>query len=131
MLRPNTTKARENIRNYIINNFDCSGYAPDPVPESWPDVAAFILATFRAEKYSRPEDYKYYNRSEISAFFDWAAGLPSLLDTCYYYNRSAVDDLAGILEQNEKEKAKYTESQAEIFLTNLIYRELIQEERKK
>ena len=57
-------------------------------------------------------------------FVDWCQGLPSALDTLYYYNRSAVDDLAAILEETEEEKAKYTEAQAEEILSRLIYREL-------
>ena len=39
-----------------------------------------------------------------------AAGLPSVLDTCYFYNRSAVDDLGAILEETESEKAKRGET---------------------
>jgi hypothetical protein len=46
-------------------------------------------------------------------------------DPCgYYYNRSAVDDLGAILEQSEREKAQYSEAEAENLLTHLIYREL-------
>ena len=51
-------------------------------------------------------------------------GLPSVLDTLYFYNRSAVDDLGEVLEQSEREKVKYTEREAELMLTHLIYREL-------
>jgi len=51
--------------------------------------------------------------------------LSSIIDTCYYYNRSAVDDIAEILQQTEAEKAKYTdERKAEKFLSALIYREI-------
>jgi hypothetical protein len=63
--------------------------------------------------------------SEGERFADWAAGLPSILDTCYYYNRSAVDDLGAILEETAEEKARYSEAQAETLLTSLIYRELV------
>ena len=55
---------------------------------------------------------------------DWCSGLPGVLDTCYYYNRSAVDDLGAILEETDEERARYTEEQAEKMLTTLIYREL-------
>jgi hypothetical protein len=57
-------------------------------------------------------------------FEEWASGLPSVLDTCYYYNRSAVDDLGAILEQTETEKAKYNEQESEKLLTYLIFREI-------
>lgn len=124
MLRTNSKKAVENIRGYITDNFTPENYTDKEFSE-FSEIAAFILDTFRSEKYSTPGDFRYYNGNEAAAFTDWCAGLPSLLDTCYYYNRSAVDDLAVILEQTEAEKARYTdESKAEELLTALIYREL-------
>jgi hypothetical protein len=123
MLKTNSTKARENIKQYIVDNFDATNYTDVP-PVEWQEIAAFILETFKAEKYSMLEDYRYYNNNECAAFTDWCAGLPSVLDTCYYYNRSAVDDLAAILEETPAEAARFTETQAEELLTALIYREL-------
>ena len=123
MLKTNSKKAKENIKQYIIDHFTPEGYT-DAAPEEWPEIAIFIIDIFRSEKYSRPEDHRYYNNNELAAFMDWAAGLPSLLDTCYYYNRSAVDDLAVILEETETEKARFTETDAEKRLTYLIYRTL-------
>ena len=130
MLKTNSKKATENIINYIIDNFSPEGYTDTP-PEEWNEIATFIINTFRSEKYSRPEDYRYYNNNELTAFIDWAQGLPSVLDTCYFYNRSAVDDLAVILEETETEKSKYNETDAEQFLTRLIYKVLIMEVNKK
>lgn len=129
MLRTNTRKAAENIRAYIVDNFTPENYTDDP-PQEWPEIAAFILAAFRSEKYHLPQDVRYYHGSEQAAFADWCAGLPSVLDTLYFYNRSAVDDLGVILEETEQEKARYTEQQAEQLLTSLIYRELKKGERK-
>lgn len=71
-----------------------------------------------------PQDFRYYRNNELAAFADWCAGLPGVLDTYYYYNRSAVDDLGAILEETEEEKARYTEEQAEKTITILIYKEL-------
>ena len=68
------------------------------------------------------EDFRYYHHNEFNAFLDWCSGLPSVLDTCYYYNRSAVEDLAIILEETETEKSKFTENEAETRLTQLIYK---------
>ncbi len=130
MLKTNSKKAKENIKQYIMDHFTPEGYTDAP-PQEWPEIAAFVLDTFRSEKYSRPEDYRYYNNNELAAFEDWAAGLPSLLDTCYYYNRSAVDDLGAILEETENEKSRFTEKKAEWALTYLIYCELIREEKRK
>lgn len=123
MLKTNSKKAKENIINYIIDNFTPEGYT-DTVPEEWHEIATFILNTFRSEKYHLKEDFKYYNNNELAAFEDWAAGLPSVIDTCYYYNRSAVDDLGAILEETETERNKHSETDAEQCLTRLIYRVL-------
>lgn len=123
MLKTNSRKATENIRSYVIRGFTPEGYTDNP-PQNWNGIAAFILDTFRSEKYHSPQDFRYYNGNEFAAFTDWCAGLASVLDTCYYYNRSAVDDLGAILEETDAEKARYTEAQAEQVLTTLIYREL-------
>lgn len=130
MLKTNSKKARENVKQYIIDNFTPENYTDAP-PEVWHEIARFILETFRSEKYSRPEDFRYYNNNERAAFADWCAGLPSVLDTCYFYNRSAIRDLADILDQTiESALKKYTESDAERVLTYLIYNELVRGGRK-
>ena len=130
MLKTNSKKAKENLINYIIDNFSPEGYTETP-PEEWSEIATFIINTFRSEKYSRPEDYRYYYNNELTAFIDWAQGLPSVLNTCYFYNRSAIDDLGAILEETETEKKKYNETDAEQLLTRLIYKVLIMEVNKK
>ena len=121
MLKTNSKKARENVRAYILNNFTPEGYTENP-PQDFPGVAAFILDTFRSEK---PAVGGYARMTESERFTDWAQGLAGVLDTCYYYNRSAVDDLGAILEETAEEKARYSEAQAETLLTSLIYRELV------
>ena len=65
-----------------------------------------------------------------AVFIDWCQGLPSVLDTCYYYNRSAVNDLGDILNQSKREREKFTEEEAEKQLSHLIYRELRRAARK-
>lgn len=121
MLKTNSRKARENVQVYILDNFTPENYTDTP-PQDFPGVAAFILDTFRSEK---PAEGGYSRMSESERFMDWASGLPSVLDCCYYYNRSAVNDLGAILEETESEKARYNEAQAESLLTSLIYRELV------
>lgn len=120
-LRTNREAARENVRRYITENFDCSSYSDyfPIVPETFDGIASAIWQTFNTEK---PETAR--RESEIDRFYDWAAGLPSILDTCYYYNRSAVADLARILDESPAEAEKYTESDAESVLTRLIFREI-------
>ena len=122
MLRTNTKKANENIRAYIMDNFTPENYTDNP-PKDFPEVAAFILAVFRTER-KHILNCDYYRPIEFAAFTDWCKGLPSVLDTCYYYNRSAVDDLGRILEETAEEKARFSEPEAERRLTWLIYREL-------
>jgi hypothetical protein len=124
MLKTNSKKAKENIRQYIIDGFTPENYTDEEIT-GFNNISKYILKTFRNEKYSTKEDFNYYHNNELTAFFDWCQGLPSLIDTCYYYNRSAVTDVAKILEQTETEAARYTEEQAEQLLTNLIYKELL------
>lgn len=50
MLKTNSKKAAENIRAYIVNNFTPEGYTDNP-PKDFSKIAAFILDTFRREKY--------------------------------------------------------------------------------
>ena len=118
MLKTNSKKARENIKNYILENFTPDSYTNEP-PTETREIMQFIYNCFISEKFSIENEKRYYKYNEYAAFIDWCAGLPSVLDTCYYYNRSAIDDLGAILEETEKKK--YTESEAEKMLTYLIY----------
>ena len=132
MLRTNSKKAIENIRKYIIEHFDSENYNFSGDASNFHEVAAFIYKCFIDEKYKGAEGYyarRGYSMQDI--FAEWAAGLPSVLDTCYFYNRSAVDDLAEILEESDSEKAKYSDEQkAEKLLTNLISLHIFNEARK-
>lgn len=119
MLKTNSKQARENIRKYILDRFDSSNYNIEKEPEGFGEVSAFILETFRDEKTN------WQKIPEVDLFADWAAGLPSVLDTCYYYNRSAVDDLGEILNETQAERDKYSEDKAQKLLSYLIYRELL------
>lgn len=53
MLKTNSKKAAENIRAYIMNGFTPENYTDNP-PREFPEIARFILATFKSEKYSTP-----------------------------------------------------------------------------
>lgn len=125
MLRSTSKAAKANIHQYIIEHFDPTGYGYEAATE-WLGMAHAIWDVWHKEK--AHSQYKGFE-----CFKDWAQGLPSILDTCYYYNRSAVKDLAAILENEELEedcndwcKEEYWESEraAEEKLTWLIYREL-------
>ncbi len=129
MLRTNSRQAAENIRAYIVDHFNPENYTDNP-PQGFENIAAFILDCFRSEKYYSNSWERAHGMTKQNSFIDWCAGLPSVIDTCYYYNRSAVDDLGAILEETEEEKARYTETQAENQLTRLIYRELTKAARR-
>lgn len=121
MLKTNSKQARQNVQAYIMQGFTGENYSIE-TPETFKDTAAVIMKIFNSEK---PTEGAYSRMNEQERFTDWAQGLPSILDTCYYYNRSAVDDLGAILEETAEEKARYSEQNAEQLLTALIYRELV------
>lgn len=125
MLKTNSKKARENIRAYIVDRFDPSNYDIDPAPETWEEIARCIMDTFHEEKIYSMENIRRLRLSEYDVFQEWTQGLPSILDTCYWYNRPAIDDLGSILEETAEEKARFNEESACILLTKLIYRELV------
>lgn len=128
MLRSNSKKARENLRTYIMDHFDPSNYDDvNQEPETFQEVATIIWEIFQIEKYYSLEAIRKYGIPMQKVFSDWCGGLPSILDTCYYYNRSAADDLGLILEETDEEKARYSEAQACETLTRLIYREISKE----
>lgn len=120
MLKTNSKQAKENIKAYIMDHFDFSGYedGETATPETYKEICKCIYDTMIAEK--------FYNRASgnYDTFKDWCQGLPSMLDTCYYYNRSAVKDLAEILEETPEESRRFTEEEAEEWLTRLLYREI-------
>lgn len=120
MLRSNSKKAKENIKKYIIEHFDYSNYKADgkSAPAEYKEICKCIYNTMMKEKFYSREINNY------ETFKSWCQGLPSLFDTCYYYNRSAVEDLRVILEETEAEVNKYTEDEAEERLTYLLYREI-------
>lgn len=124
MIKANSKKAKENLKKYIAD------WAEDYIKEGYEDgdgirihdgLFTAIYSIFLVEKNPHSE----YNRrnfiSEAATFKDWAQGLALGGLFCYWYNRSAVDDLGDILEQTEAERNKYTEQQAADYLTNLIY----------
>lgn len=128
MLKTNSKKATENIRNYIIEQdidylqerAEFRGFTLDA--KDTDTALAFIYSIFLEEK--RGEFNRYRNINVYNIFQEWASGLALGGLFCYYYNRSAVEDVAGILEETAEESARYTESQAEELLTRLIFREV-------
>lgn len=130
MIRSNSKEAIKKIRKYILDNFDPEVYEEyshidTEAPEAWEQVKEAIKETVYNEKIKHDKR----RLSKQAYFTEWAAGLPSLLATCYFINRSAVDDLAAILEETEEEKNRFTEEQAEEKITWLMFREIYKIER--
>lgn len=130
MLKTNTRKARENIKKYIMEIYepeDYSNHNIDTNKQTFDEIAEVIKEVFKLEKLNNENARQYYYRKNYSmyeVFKEWCQGLPTIIDTCYYYNRSAVKDLGDILEETEEEKSRFTEQEAEEKLTYLIYREI-------
>lgn len=118
MLKTNSKKALGNIRAYILENADSSNY-DGQVFANWKDAARFVYDCFRKEK-----DGDNRQMREYDLFEDWASGLPSSFDFCYWYNRPALDDLGAILEETETEKARFSDDAACKLLTTLIYNQI-------
>lgn len=126
MLRMNSKKVNESIKNYILENIDrdyieeVTGKEVDKLTYSEIKAALRSIVFEEKEKLHclRGRRGKYY------FFEEWASGLPSALDAMYYYNISAVDLLGDILEETEEERNRYTERQAEEMLTKLLFREI-------
>lgn len=57
-------------------------------------------------------------------FISWLRGLPGVVGSEDFLLRSAVDFMAGILQESEAEKAKYGETEAEDLACYLIWREV-------
>lgn len=122
MLKTNSRQAKENIKVYIMENFDESYFDYDEAPfEDLTDYKNICTCIYNVML-----EEKRYNKamSDWLTFKDWCQGLPSILDTCYYYNRSAREDLRVILEESKAEAEKFTEEEAEERLTWLLFREI-------
>lgn len=123
MLRTNSKAAKANIIEYIKQD---QGYIEESysyTPKNDNELLASVYGIFLSEKSYELQRNNYINQFEI--FKSWAQGLALGGLFCYYYNRSAVDDLGNILEETEEERNKYSEAQAEEMLTKLIYREIV------
>lgn len=69
-------------------------------------------------------DYRIGREPMQSIFDSWLRGLPGVVDSEDFMLRSAVDFMAGILQESEAEKAKYSESDAEDLACYLVWREV-------
>ena len=127
MLKTNSKQAIENIKKYIVENFNADYFDDEEsagivaTVDNFKQIATLIYNDFKQAKGWEVDRFRC---SYQTAFIDWCQGLPSVLDTCYYYNRSAVEDVKNILQETDAEASKYSEEEAEKLLTCLIFREI-------
>lgn len=131
MLKTNSKKVIEKVRKYCVDSWN--DYAEEeglPTAESFEVASKEILKNCINEKLCFEKEKRldflkhYYSNSFFAAFEDWCQGLPRSLDTYYYYNRIAVDQLGDWLEESEEEKQRFSETEAEQKITYLLFREL-------
>lgn len=111
MLRTNNKKVIENVKKWIVENYDDEGY--DLEAENFKEICKNIKDIFLKEKSSRRACWC------LEDFKDWCQGLPSILDT-WPLLCNDVDILGDILE----ERNKYDENQAWNLMAFLIFREI-------
>ena len=122
-MRTNCKKAKENIKKYIVDNYEPNNYTPSDYglkpSTDFKVVAQSVYDTFVDEFIAHQRE-----TANPKTFGEWCRGLPTILDTPHIYGGSAVEILGDILEQSEYERNKYTEEQAEGLLNWLMYREI-------
>ena len=132
-LKTNSKKAVDNIWSYLEGFIDAINdekiaYQPEKnylQPGNRHELAAVIYATYEDEKKNNDNLYQAGRISDAALFTEWAAGLAMCGIFDFWYHTTAVDILGTILEENEAERARFTESDAEQMLTSLIYREVV------
>lgn len=133
----------ENIRKFIIDHSDFTDYIFDDCKysnledikegaglEIFPQIANGIYTIFKNTYLNNDYRFKRGTHSIQELFSDYCAGLPGVLDTCYYYRYDPIDIIADILEMTPGEKETYSiKHQDDIkncqYLDYLIYREII------
>lgn len=130
MLKTNSKKVKKTIKTYIIDQFkiwsDDNIKYDDDLKNV--DLNNYELACNKIiEKFYKEgvKGIKYPRSSTLQdRFYDWCSGMIYIINTDYFLN-TAVDLLGEWLEETEEEKTRYTESQAQKMITNLLYREIM------
>lgn len=118
MLRTNSKKVKEAIRAWVVAHYSPENYGYEET-DDFKEAAQRIFDAYY-------EEYIKHSKRDVvceRSFVSWMQGLPSLLDTNFYYS-CAVDIVGDILEQTEGERNKYDEMQAEALMAHLVAREI-------
>ena len=120
MLRINSKKARENIRNYILKNVDFSGCTLEKMPGTDAEKLAALHSIACEEK--RSQGLNAYDLIK-----DWICGVPgSIFDISgFIYYDDAKKVLAELLEETPEEANRYGGEKSFNVLVYLISREII------
>lgn len=119
MLKTNCKKVNDFVKAFIIAHYTPENYEIEKT-DDFKQICQNIWNIFISERGDEIKRYKTYQ----NLFIDYLQGLPSIIDTDYYYQYSANDLLGELLEQTEKEKAKYTEMQSEYLFSYLIFKQI-------
>ena len=119
MLKTNSKKAIEGIRAYIINHYQPDGYEFEETSD-FGCIARNIMLCFYHEKVTNDRRRMAYQ----DLFIEWMDGMPTIINAEYIWPTPVADIIGPILEETEAERSKYTEREAELLMSKLIYREL-------
>tara|TARA_B110000977_G_scaffold104221_1_gene135994 strand:+ start:1703 stop:2089 length:387 start_codon:yes stop_codon:yes gene_type:complete len=105
MLRTNSKKYQENIKNYIISAVNVTDYDTSATTDA--EKIAFVMACYESEFNHKYNQVRHPN--EQDRFANWLAGLPSVLNIPFYPNK--IIELAKQLQEvetypNEKSTTK-------------------------
>ena len=118
MIRANTKQAKENLRAVMVRL--CSGWDYDPKTA---EEASFILAHDFIEATKGPSGKIYLGKCQTyqEAFTEWGRGLTnSIFDHLFYFG-NARELLAEVLEETKQEAEKFTEDQAAVKFSYLMW----------
>lgn len=123
MLKTNSKKVKEKIKDYIIKLYD-----DEDAIDSIQKATNFDEMKENIKKVWYDEAGQYDLTRKIPVFESfrrWCYGLPSFLKTGdYLLGGCGRKKLGDILEETEEEQKRFSESEAEEKLTYLIFREI-------
>jgi len=140
MLKTNSKAFMAKLDAFIIENYNGADYengSPECSACTVSDIAHVVLSDFIRvcacdfPKTGRVDRYGTFTRraGETIVYSDifhyYLSTLPGLFDLMELYTASAVDTVAELMQENETEKNRFSETDAERFLTGRIYNRFV------